>query len=69
MTAIGRADDGPTERHNSIGVPTIENEMIAGRKQPFETVAKSNHFPTKLVGGEDHTAQHGIEPGTITAAR
>jgi len=45
MAAIRCADDGAAQRHDSINTFAIENNVIAGRKKPFKSVAKTNDVP------------------------
>src|SRR6202048_4526973 len=69
MSAICRANDGAAERHDSIRALAIEDDMIAGRQKSFKPVAKAYDFPPEFFRRQDDSAQHSIQPGTITAAR
>src|SRR6266550_1523103 len=68
MAAIRRSDDRAAQRHDSINPVAIENKMIAGRKQSFKAVAKTNDLPTKFFSGEHNSAQHCVETWTIATA-
>src|SRR5215472_10768135 len=68
MSAIGRAEDRPAQRHDSVHGLPIENDEIARRQQPFKSSAKTHHFPAELVRREHHGAQNRIKPRTIPTA-
>src|SRR6266481_5078865 len=68
MDAIRGTQDRPSERHDSTHSLPVENDVIARRKQTFESVAKTNHFPPELVRCEYYGGQHRVEPKTIPTA-
>ena len=68
MTAIRRADDRAAQCHDSINAFAIENDVIARRKKPFESVAKTDHFPAEFFRGEHDSAQDRVEARTIATA-
>jgi len=68
MAVIRRADDRAPQRHDSINAFAIENNMIAGRKKPFESVAETEHFSIEFFRGEHDSSQHRVESRTIATA-
>ena len=42
--------------------------VIARRQQAFKAIAKTNHFPAKLVRCQHYGAQNRVEPRTIATA-
>src|SRR5207248_10985917 len=68
MAAILRADDGATQRHDSINAYTVEDDVITGRKYPVKSVAKTNDTPAELVAGEHNSAQYSVESMTRATA-
>src|SRR5262249_26534423 len=68
MSAIGGTENCPTHCHDSVHGLSVENEVIAGRQEPFKPVPKTNHFPAELVRREHHGAQNRIKPRTIATA-
>jgi hypothetical protein len=68
MAAIRRPNDRAAQRHDSINAFAIENKVIAGRKQSFKAVAKTNDVPAEFLSGEHNSAQHCVEPWTIATA-
>src|SRR4029077_612781 len=68
MAAISGTKDCPAQRHDSVYSLSVENDVIARWHQPFKSVAKTNHFPAKLVRCEHYGAQNRIKPGTIATA-
>ena len=69
MSAVGRADDGAAERHDSFRAFAIKHLVIARRKQSLEAVKETEHVPTEFRGGEHDATQHRVKTGTIAAAR
>jgi hypothetical protein len=69
MTAIGRADDCAPQRHDPVDALTIENGLIAGWKETFESIPKTNYFPAELLGRKYHTAQDRVKSRAIAATR
>src|SRR6266404_929378 len=65
MPTIGCADDGSSQRHDSVGTFPIQDDVIPWWKKSLKTVAKANHFPAKLFSRENYAAQDGIKPGTV----
>jgi hypothetical protein len=63
MAAVRGTQDGPSKRHDSIDSLPVENGVMARRKQAFESVAKTNHFPPELVCSECYNAQNALSPG------
>ena len=65
MAAIGCADNRAAQRHDSVHCLPIENDVIAGRKKAFKSIAKTNHFPAELVRCEHYAAQNRVKPRAI----
>jgi hypothetical protein len=63
MAAIRGTQDDRSKRHDSIDSLPVENGVMARRKQAFESVAKTNHFPPDLVCSECYNAQNALSPG------
>src|SRR4029453_1460892 len=68
MAAIRRADDRAAQSHDSANTLPIENDMVAGRKESFESVTKTNHFPAEFLRRQYHAAQDGVKSGAIATA-
>src|SRR5438067_410373 len=68
MAAIRRANNCPTQRHDSFGALAIKHDVIARRQQSFKAIAKSDYFPAKFVRGQRDAAKDGIQPWAVTAA-
>jgi hypothetical protein len=49
MAAIGCADDGTSQSHDSVGAFPVENHVISRWKKSLESIAKADHFPTELL--------------------
>jgi 2-hydroxychromene-2-carboxylate isomerase len=41
---------------------------MAGRKQPLESVTKTDHVPAEFVRGQHHPTQHRVESRAIATA-
>jgi hypothetical protein len=48
MAAIRCADNRAPESHDSTNTFAIENNVIAWRKEAFESVTKTDHFPAEF---------------------
>ena len=68
MPAIGRADNGAAARHDPAGGPAIQNDVIAGWKQAFETIYEAEDFEIELLRRERNAAQNRVQTGAIAAA-
>jgi len=68
MAAIRRADDRTTERHDTVDALAVENDMIARRKQSFESVTKANHLPPKFLRRQHNAAQDRVKSRAIATA-
>src|SRR6266478_5258945 len=68
MAAIGCTDDCAAQRHDSINTFAIENDVIAGRKKPLKSVAKTNDVPAELFRSQHDSAQHCVQSWTIATA-
>ena len=66
MTPVGGADNCAAERHDSVDALPIENDVIARRKKPFESVAKTDDLPTEFFRSEHNSAQHRVQSRAIT---
>ena len=60
MTAISCPDDRAAQGHDSTNALAIENDMIAGRKKSFESVAKTNDLPTVFFRCEHNSAENSV---------
>src|SRR2546426_1790304 len=66
VTAIRRADDRASQRHDFVGALSIENDMIARWKETFESVAKTGHLPAEFFCCEHDSAQNCVQSRAIT---
>src|SRR5438552_12699014 len=66
MTAIGCANDRTPQRHDSVSALPVENDMIAGGKESFESIAKTDHLPTEFFCCEHDSAQNRVQTWAIT---
>jgi hypothetical protein len=60
MTAIGSPDNRAAEGHDPVDALPIENNMIAGWKKSFESVAKTNDLPTVFLRSEHNSAENSV---------
>jgi hypothetical protein len=60
MTAISCPDNRAAESHDSTNGLPIENNMIAGWKKSFESVAKTNDLPTVFLRSEHNSAENSV---------
>src|SRR5437764_1353331 len=68
MTSIRSSDESASEWHDVFGALAVENSEIARWKQPLKAIAKAQHFPAKLIGGQGGATQDSVKPGAVPTA-
>ena len=68
MPAIGRAENGAAARHDPAGTAAIQDDVLAGWKQPFETILKADDFEVELLRRESDAAKDCVQTRTVAAA-
>jgi hypothetical protein len=69
IAAVGRAEDGAAEMGDAPNFVRAEGHRRLAPEQAIESAFDSEAFPAAMDGGEDGSADHGVQPGGVTAAR
>jgi hypothetical protein len=60
MSLIRSTEDRAAKLHDSGGRGSVEDGVLAGRKQAFEPVSKTDNLPVQFFRRFSDPAEHGI---------
>jgi hypothetical protein len=68
VASVGGTENGAADAKNAGDVFRLESPPAVGLDEAVEAVLQSDDFAVAVGAGLDDRADHGVEPGRITAA-